>query len=66
MMEWEGGMAMGSIMLGVVGRNLQMEGGGDRGIVNGKGGKKDERLVEIVVVARWRNKMRGINAVQRE
>jgi hypothetical protein len=58
--ERGGGMAMGSFMLGVVGRNLLMEG------VDGKGGNKDERLVEIVVVARWRNEMRGIDAVQRE
>ena len=57
---------MGSFMLGVVGRNLLMEGGGDRGIVNGESGNEDERLAEIVVVARWRNETRGIDAVRRE
>ncbi len=33
--------AMGSFMLGVVGRNLLMEGGGNHGIVDGKGGSED-------------------------
>ena len=59
-------MAIGSFMLGVVGRNLLMEGGGDRGIVDGEGGNEDERLAEIVVVARWQNETRGIDAVRRE
>jgi hypothetical protein len=56
-------MAMGSFMLRVVGRNLLMEGGGDRGIVNSEGGNKDKRFPEIVIVARGRNKTRGIDAV---
>jgi hypothetical protein len=64
--ERGGGMAMGSFMLGVVGRNLLMEGSGNRGIVNGEGGNEDERLAEIVVVVQWRNETRGINVVQRE
>ena len=57
---------MGSFKLGVAGRNLLMEGGGDRGIVDGKGGNKDERLVEIIVVTQWRNETRWIDAVQWE
>ncbi len=57
---------MGSFMLGVVGRNLLMEGGGDRGIANGKGGNEDKRLAEIIVIVRWQNETRGIDAVQRE
>ncbi len=59
-------MAMGSFMLGVIERSLLMERGGGRGIVDGKGGNKDERLTEIVVIARWRSETRGIGAVQRE
>ncbi len=61
--EWGGGMAMGSFMLGVVRRNLLIEGGGDHGIVDGKDGNEDERLAEIVIIARWRNDTRGIDAV---
>ena len=55
---------MGSFKLGVAGRNLLMEGGGDRGIVDGVGGNKDERLAEIIVVTQWRNETRWIDAVQ--
>ena len=57
---------MGSFKLGVAGRNLLMEGGGDHGIVDGEGGNKDERLVEIIVVTQWRNETRWIDAVQWE
>ncbi len=37
---------MGSFMLRIVGRNLLMEGGGNREIVDSKGGGEDERLAD--------------------